>query len=189
MDYNSVIDYIEDEKFLLTDEVYYHAFSYEQKKFINMINEGIKCPILLGMESIGSNGYFYISLSKKEKCEISAYNKLAHLPMFIISNRIKTIKPKNFRNCIFYPELIKLSPLPFRQCRYDDEYQKFLIVFPNDILAIQYNFDYQNKNIEDDLLTLKSIVEDLYSQKICLSIIDTIHCKKVNQEKVLSLKI
>lgn len=191
MDYSNIIDWIEDESIILPSDVYYHAFSYEQESFINMINEGIKSHILLGTNAQGMNGYFYVSLSKNEKCEFSIYERLNHLPMFVIANKIRTIKTRNFRRYNSYPGWMINSPLPFRGSEYDDEYQKFLKVSPSDILAIQFDmYSYlQYNDIKTRLLILKSIINDLNSQEICLPVVDGSTFKKVNQEKVLSLKL
>lgn len=54
MDYNDIIRYIEDKPNELTNDFYYHAFVYEQEKFIGMINNGIKSQILLGKQALGN---------------------------------------------------------------------------------------------------------------------------------------
>lgn len=188
MDYNDIISYIEDESIELTNDFYYHAFVYDQEQFVGMINEGIKSPVLLGKRALGNNGYFYVSLSKNEKCENSIYNRLNQLPMFIINSKISTIKTRNFIRYGSYPMWTVNSPLPFRQSEYDNEYQKFLMVLPKDILAIQYNI-YQCNGVDNKFLILKLMIEDLNSQKKVLPIIDSFTSRKINQKKVLSLKI
>lgn len=191
MNYSDIISWAEDEYVVLNDAFYYHAFLYKQEEFINMINQGIKSSILLGKNAQGNNGYFYVSLSKREKGEFSVYNRLNHLPMFIITNKISAIKTRNFRRYGHYSSWIINSPFPFRESEYDDEYQKFLKVSAKNILAIQYNIYpyHQHSDIENRLLILKSMIEDLNSQKICLPIFDGSTFKKINQEKILSLKI
>lgn len=192
MDYSNIISWIEDESIILDNDFYYHAFLYQQEEFLSMINEGIKSHILLGKNVQGNNGYFYVSLSKQEKCEFSIYNRLNHLPMFVISPKIRTIKTENFRRRSSYLSGCMVNlPFPFRQSEYDDEYQKFLKVSSRDILAIQFDiYSYiQHSSIKNRMLILKSMVEDLNSQKICLPIVDSSTLKKINQKKVLSLKI
>lgn len=191
MDYSKIINCIEDEPIYFNNDFYYHAFLYKQQEFISMINKGIKSAVFLRKDAQGNNGYFYVSLSKKEKCEFSIYNRLEHLPMFVISDKIKTIKTKNFRRCGYYFDWIMNSPLPFRESEYDDEYQRFLKVSPRDILAIQYNIYSYSKysDIENRLQILKLMIEDLNQQRIYLPIVDGSTLKKINQEKVLSLKI
>jgi len=194
MDYIDMITYIEDEPFLLLGNPYYHAFRYEPDEFTNMITEGIKSPILLGKEGTGNNGPFYVSLSKKENAEKSVYDMLKSLPMFVIDGNIKTIKAKNSNKEKTFPISFTRTPLPFRDCEYDDEYQKFLRVSPKDILAIQYNlFANHLENNEDyiieQLLTLIKMVEDLEKEQINLPIIDASNSKRINKQKVLSLKL
>jgi hypothetical protein len=115
--------------------------------------------------------------------------------MFIINGNIRTIKARNFLTEDHYPICFVQSPLPLRECEYDDEYQRFLKVSPKYILAIQYNIfsNYQKYNNNDyirhQLLTLKQMIEDLDSQKKDLPIIDASTSTKINKEKVLYLKI
>ena len=171
----------------------YHAFQYKKEEFINMITEGIKSPILLGRPGNGNNGKFYVCLSKNEECENSIYDRLNSNPMFVINGNIKTIKSRNFIKNGYYPISFMYSPLPFRECEYDDEYQKFLKVSSKDILAIQYNIfsncqQYNNSNyMKHQLLILKQMIEDLESQNIDLPIIDASTSTKINKEKVLKI--
>lgn len=67
----------------------------------------------------------------------------------------------------------------------------FLKASPRDILAIQYNLYSYSKysDIENRLQILKLMIEDLNQQRIYLHIVDGSTLKKINQEKVLSLKI
>ncbi len=197
MDYLRIIHYIEDDTIILDSDFYYHAFEYNQKEFISMITEGIKAPILLGKRGDGNNGKFYVSLSKNTNCLNSIYNKLSNKPMFMINNKMLTVKARNFKIYGKYPLFLMQSPLPFRDCEYDDEYQRFLRVSSKDILAIQYNIysnfqKYNDKNndyIKCQLLTLKQMIEDLKSQKIYLPIVDASTSTKINTEKILSLKL
>lgn len=185
-----ILNYIEDEQVIM-DDFYYHAFSYNHEKFINMITEGIKSPILLKTKAGGNNGYFYVSLTKNENCKNSIYKKLDHMPMFIINNKIKTVKAKNFSLSSSYPMWVKNSPLPFRDCEYDDEYQKFLKVNPKDILGIIYDISNCDNpylhDIKNKLFILNEMIKDLKSENINLPIINASSNKKINQEKVLSL--
>ena len=77
MNYEEMIQFIEDKDLTLPEKnYYYHAFVYIQEDFINMVNEGIKSAILLRKNGSGLNGNFYVSLSKREASEIeySVYN-------------------------------------------------------------------------------------------------------------------
>ena len=185
-------------KLLLPEkDYYYHAFVYNQNNFINMINKGIKSPILLGKHGCRLNGNFYVSLSKRETSEIeySIYNQLLYLPMFIIIDEIKSIKAINCtKNVCHYPRWFQFSPLPFRETIYDDEYQKFLQVSSKDIVGIEYNlkflFNRINKsNIIEYLVGLRNMINDINSQKLDLPIIDYSSSREINKEKVLSLHL
>ena len=198
MNYEEMIQFIEDKDLSLPEKnYYYHAFVYNQNNFINMINKGIKSSILLGKHGNGLNGKFYVSLSKKETSEIeySIYNQLLYLPMFIINDEIKTIKAINCtKNISHYPRWFQYSPLPFRESIYDDEYQKFLQVSSKDIVGIEYNlkflFNRINKsNIIEDLVVLRNMINDLNSQNLDLPIIDYSSSREINKEKVLSLHL
>ena len=196
MNYDDVINYIEDEITLYNDNPYYHAFTYSQEAFINMITEGIKAPILLGKKGLGNNGLFYVCLAKKSESKKSCYNMQTSKPMFIINPKLKTYKARNYIEQGHYLLPFNKTFLPFRECQFDDEFHTFLIIKPKDILAIQYNLfaTFKKSNCTNEikkkqLLILKSIIEDLNSQSINLPIIDPSNNRKINKEKVLSLKI
>ena len=195
MDYNSIIKDLEDEKIQIMKDYYYHAFYYERETFNKMINEGIKSAFLRDEKGCGNNGKYYISLTKREDCEYSAYENLKHLPMFIIDDGIKTVKARNYRRKIQYPLWFTNTILPFRDCGYDNEYQKFLIVEPSSIIGIQLNIysnyiDYHDNDFtKRQLLIIKQLVKDLYIQQIDLPIVDCSTFSKINKEKILSLKL
>lgn len=198
MNYEEIIHFIEDKQISIEEKDYfYHAFAYDQNEFINMLNNGIKSPILLGKSGSGLNGNFYVSLSKKENYETqSSINKqLFYLPTFVINDKLKAVKAINCTKIKKnYPRWIRYSPLPFRESIYDDEYQKFLQVPSQDILAIEYNlkliFEKTNrKSFINDLIILKNIIDDLNSQNFNLPIIDYHSSKEINKDKVLSLHL
>lgn len=192
MSKDNIIDFIEDKEIQLKDNVYYHAFPYRKDDFVNMITEGIKCPILIRKRAEGNNGYFYVSLSKKERCESSIYERTMHLPMFVIDGDMRTIKVSNYRKSKYDFGWAMNLPLPFRECEYDDEYQKFLKVSPKYFLAIQYNL-YLNRlkygTLDEDLKTLKNIVDTLEEEEIDLPIIDGSSLKAINKDKVKMLDL
>ena len=194
MNYINLIKYIEDENIALNNNYYYYAFNYRQKDFINMITDGIKSPILLRKNSEGNNGNFYVSLSKKERCEYSIYDKLNNNPMFVINNNIKTIQTRNFIKNGHYPLCFINSPLPFRESEYDNEYQVFLKVPSKNILAIEYNLFNNcrlnnNDYFREQLIILKQMIIDLNGKNIHIPIIDASTSTKINKEKVLLLKM
>lgn len=195
MDYENIISDIEEKFIILSNNNYYHAFQYQKESFISMLTKGIKSPILLRRSPEGNNGPFYVSLSKKEKCQNSIYDKLSNNPMFVINENINTIKTRNLKKEGHYPIFFINSALSFRESEYDNEYQKFLKVSPKDIVAIQYNiFEFyklsnNNEYLKNQLLILKQTIEDLKALDIKLPIIDISTSREINQTKVLSLKI
>lgn len=192
MNYEEIIQYIEDEKVQIQYDYYYHAFRYNEQEFISMLNEGIKAPILLGKNGDGNNGYFYVSLTKNEICDYSIYDKLSYLPMFIIDDNIKTIKTRNFKKMSHYRGDFMKTFLPFRESEYDNEYQKFLIVPSKYIVGIQFNVYYNfinNYDVKEILSTLKNIIQQLNFISLDLPIIDFSTNTKINKEKILSLNI
>ena len=47
MNYEEIIHFIEDKQISIEEiDYFYHAFAYDQNEFINMLNNGIKSPIL-----------------------------------------------------------------------------------------------------------------------------------------------
>ena len=191
MDNISIISDIEDQINDIDNNCFYHAFYYDNKEFVSMLNEGIKSPLLLSKKAAGYNGYFYVSLTKREKCEMSIYKKLYDLPKFIINPKIRTIKTKNYIR--YGSHLINITNtfLPFRESEYDDEYQKFIIVHSKDIIGIEYNL-YSNYlkygDIRKDLVILESIINNLIVQKRNIPIIDNSSKSIISKDKVLSIK-
>lgn len=190
MDYNKLIEYIEDKRIVINDINYYHAFDYNKQNFSSMIINGIKSPILLNKKGNGHNGKFYVSLSKNENVKYSVNKILIYQPAFIIDNNIKVVKCKNF----ITDDIKKLSMFS-RVSEFDDEYQKFLKVPKKYIVGIRYNL-YKiliecstTEIIKQNLLILKQIINDLRDSTVDLPIIDLSNSTLINQEKVLRLKI
>jgi len=188
------IKYIEDTDYKIDTGNYLHAFLYEDQHMITMLKSGIKAPKLLDKPFKGEfNGSYYVSLMKYEDCEYDVYKKLIKRPMFIISSNIKTIYAENFVSGKLYWRPIIESPLPFRCSPYDNEYQKFLKVKPEEIIGLNYNlFDdstISNKEKIRRLNILRSMILDLKNNNIDLDIVDYSNLKRINKDKVLSLNI
>lgn len=190
MEHIKLINDIEDKPFYIDNNSYYHAFNYNSRNFIKMLNEGIKSKFLLRQKGVGCNGLFYISLSKKEECFYSAYNLLLSNPAFIIDSKLKTIKTQNYIRKSKYPLSTCNSILPFRSSSYDDEYQRFLLVSPKRFKAIRYNLSNieNEETLNSKLWVLYHIIHDLEEQKNDLPVIDLNTNKELNRQKVLSLK-
>lgn len=188
MDYNGLINYLEEEKYYIPYNSYYHAFIYKEESFKKMLKEGIKAPIYFRKNNIGFNGNFYVSLSKHIISEADIYKLMINNPAFIISSKLKTIKAKYQH---YYPEFIRKSILPLRGSVYDNEFQRLLKVNPKHFMGIRYNLGevlYNAKSPEEVIFILFNIVNDLNNLDSNLPIIDLSTQKEIKKEKVLSLK-
>ena len=188
MNYLEYLNDIEDKENEFNDNYYYHAFDYNRREFISMVKNGIKSRILLLRRGVGNNGLFYVSLSRCEECDYSIYKMFYNLPKFIIKPNINVVKTRNYKTYGLYPIDLTNTFLPLRESGYDDEYQKFLLVSPKNIIGIEYNlYDIYIKrgSINYDLEVLKSMIEDLKLQKRDIPIIDKSSKKEINMNKVL----
>lgn len=189
MNYLEFLNDIEDKENEFNANYYYHAFDYDSREFISMLMHGIKSRILLLKHGVGNNGLFYVSLSRCEECDVSTYKMLYNLPKFIINPNIKVIKTRNYRKYGLYPIDLANTFLPLRESGYDDEYQKFLLVSPKNIIGIEYNLYniYKKYGVIDyDLKVLKSMVENLKLLNRDIPIIDKSRKKEINKNKVLT---
>lgn len=188
------IEYIEDRDYIINPNNYLHAFTFEHDHLITMLDNGIKAPILLKKPFEGSfNGSYYVSLMRYEDCEHDVYKKLIKRPMFIINDNIKTIYAGYFPNYRFHNRLLMESPLPFRCSPYDNEYQKFLRVNPDDIIGLNYNlFNEDTLGTKEKLIrlrVLRDLILELKRNKKELEIVDYSNSKIINKDKVLSLNL
>lgn len=196
MNYKYLLSDIYSDDLIIEKEWYYHAFdlpmiddnTFDMRKYKDMVKNGIKSRILQKRHSMGYNGYYYVSLTKDEECENSIFQALSNLPMFIINPNIKVIKTK----CIYldkkYPGWLSASPLPFRCSPYNNEYQKFLKVKPEQIIGLRYNiseFLFSNNNDKYKLLKLKLLKQIIESSinTTNIPIIDTNEEKEIDKYK------
>lgn len=194
LEYLNIIDKFEDKTLHNIGDYYYHGFLYNQNSFIDMLIDGIKCPKLIDETSYnGSNGKYYICLSKNINVKKSSFNLFSSFrPMFILDN-ITPLKTHKYG--------FTKSILPIREGIYDDEYQSFYKINSNKIIGIQYKI-YEmlsndskvkkmfNMNDEDCikyLYNLKEMIEILNKLSIDIPIYDFSAMKEINKEKVLTL--
>ena len=188
MNNNEIINYLEEEKYYIPYNSYYHAFIYRENTFKKMLIEGIKAHIYFRQNNIGYNGNFYVSLSKHIISDSDIYKLLINEPAFIISSKLKTIKAKYQH---YYPDFIRKSILPLRGSVYDNEFQRLLKVNPKHFIGIRYNLRdalSNARNPEEVIFILWKIVNDLDALNNNLPIIDLSTQKAINKRKVLSLK-
>ena len=185
-----LLQYIEDRPFKAQDEWFYHATDRDLDGLENILIEGIKCSFLRKEKSNqGYNGKYYVSVSKKSDNPNSVFNLFSHLPILVLDG-IKPIKAdeKNF----FFGSFTE-TILPFRTSSKADEYQQFLKISPDKIVALgfsiahmlesNYNFDMYR------LLYLKKIICLLQCIEKNIPVYDFTSNMEINKDKVLSLEL
>lgn len=194
LEYLNIIKKFEDKSIQNLGNYYYHGFLYNEKDFRDMLLNGIKCSKLVdNVSHNGSNGKYYICLSKKMDVKKSSFDLFSSFrPMFILNN----IKPSRTHKYGF-TNLI----LPLREGIYDDEYQYFYKIKSNKIIGIQYKiyemlstdskakkmFNMNNQDCINYLYNLKEMIEILNKLNINIPIYDYSTMKEINKEKVLTL--
>lgn len=128
---------------------YYHAIHENIEDVKNILSEGIKCRKLLGQKGEGSNGKYYISLSKDIGVQenISAFHGFRRCVMNVIIDNIKTYK------CLDYLPILHLldySILPIRFSGFPDEFQIYKIIKPDKFVGIQCPLYYWTKGYEEN---------------------------------------
>lgn len=149
-------------------EWYYHGFNYKRSDFMDMLVCGLKCSNKLDIKSCGTNGKYYISLTKDIPNKLNSesaymYMKFTH-PMFILDN-IKAYK------CTDENERIPFinSKISLRYSIWDDEYQAYSIITPNHFVGIEspiedlvHNLDYSEniallKDLRNMIITMNEL--------------------------------
>lgn len=185
-----LIQYIEDRPFKPQEEWFYHATDRDLDMIENIFKEGIKCAFLRKEKSNqGYNGKYYVSVSKKSDDPNCVFNLFSHLPILVLDG-IKPIKadPKNFLFGSFMETI-----LPFRTSSKEDEYQQFLKINPDKIIALGFSIAHMlENNYKFDmyrLLYLKKIICMLQSIEKSIPVYDFTSNMEINKDKVLSLDI
>ena len=180
-----ILDYIEDKNITINNDWFYHAMPFSHDNFLNALNNGILSPYLLqGYNS----SYRYVFVSRGNKSKYSAFTNHSIYPNFIINESIDAIKADD-------GYIKKLMYGGFHGLRftsiYDDEYQVYKKINPEDIIGILFNLEklitsYKEKS-NYYLAILYDIVVLLNELKSTIPIIDYYTKKEINKQKVLSL--
>lgn len=180
------LNYIEDKDILINEDWFYHAMPFSRNNYINVFNNGILAPYLLPNHH---SSYKYVFINRKNKNSTnSSFDNYSIYPNFIINNNINAIKVddsfiKKFIYCNFHrPKFTSL---------YDDEYQVYKKIKPENIIGILFNLEklintYDNKN-NTYFNLLCDLVRILNELNITIPIIDYYTSKEINKQKVLSL--
>lgn len=128
---------------------YYHGIHEEPETIKNILSEGIKCRNLLGQKGGGTNGKYFISLSKDIGIdeEISAFHSFRRCIMNIIIDNIKACK------CIDYLPFLHFlanTRFPLRSSGFPDEFQTYKIIEPDKFVGIQCPLYYWTKGYEEE---------------------------------------
>ena len=181
-----ILNYIEDKDILIHDDWYYHAMPFSLDKYANVLKNGILSPYLLPNHN-SSYRYIFVSRANKES-KYSAFANYSIYPNFIINGNIPAIKAEDsYIKKLIYGGYHGMSFTSL----YDDEYQVYKKIRPEDIVGIMFNLEkfinqYENKtnhsfNILNDLVILLNELEST------LPILDYYSGKEINKQKVLAL--
>lgn len=128
-------------------EWYYHGIVYKRSEFMDMLICGLKCANQLGVKACGSNGKYYISLSKDIPNKLNSesaymYMKFTH-PMFILDN-VKAYKCTSSYARIAFIN----SQIPLRYSTWDDEYQAYSRITPDHFVGMECPLEDWTNNIK-----------------------------------------
>lgn len=196
-----IINYIETKDAHFDSSWYYHGVRFNKERIESILTDGIKCAKDLGREGYGVNGDYYISVSKdlgyvkgvtKNPSAFLAYTR--NLPVFIIEDKIKAIKTKEYN---LFGEQFRNTIIPYRISGYSDEFHVYKRIQASHIIGMEYCIGRKikqlkpqdNKSYEEYLLKLKAIVQIIENTSPSLPILDYEEKKEIDKSRVLSLKI
>jgi len=181
----NLLEFVEDKQIILNENWYYHATKADITTIKKILDEGIKCAYLRGLNGNHFNGKYYISLCKRNSD--SLFLKYQDNPKFIIEG----IKPHYaYREKYNLRKWFINTKVPLRTSEWDGEFQEYLIIKPSKIIAIEYSLSTVN-NLDEakQLYFLKSLLLVLKQRQNNLPIIDALTSREINKEKVLSLHL
>lgn len=194
MNFEDIIEFIEDKDFQINDSWYLHATSNNAEVVKKILEEGIKSSYLRNKKPNHFNGKYYISLYKYNPLGDGLNNWLSNCPKFVI----RDIKPLYADSKKFKLRRIFINTrIPLRTSEWDGEYQQYLLIDPSKFVALAFDLSYifksdrtmQENFKKENLQLLKNII--LYMNQINneLPIYDFSTIREINKEKVLSLHI
>lgn len=180
-----VLKHIEDKDISIDNSWFYHAMPFSKDNFTSVLKNGILSPYLL--PNHGSS-YRYIFVSRGNNDKYSAFANYSIYPNFIISGNINAIKAEDsIIKKLIYGGFHGLSFTSL----YDDEYQVYKKINPENIIGILFNLRKLITMYKDEsshyLHILYDIVVLLNELGITIPIIDYYAYKEINKQKVLSL--
>ncbi len=186
-----ILNFVEDKNVTINKNWYLHATKNDIEIIKKILEEGIKSAYLRNQKGNGFNGQYYISLYKNtnEPYGLNAY--LCNNPKFIIddiSPFYANKKKYNFRH------IFKNTRVPLRTSHWNGEFQQYLKIEPNKIVALEYSLSHilsnlDSSNIKEKLLFLKNMVLCMEQVNRNLPIYDLSSNREINKEKILTLSL
>ncbi len=156
------------------DNIYIHFTKFNIETIENVFKNGIMSKHNLIKSGIiknvgtGSNGKYYISLTKKTNQNKCIYNTLIKSNGFIgikVKLNKEPIKAKPQNTAIFTNTII-----PIRYSPYNDEWQTKEIITPDQFIELYYPLDYIFNAFKDDNEYLDSIIKKINKIKELMEI-------------------
>jgi len=193
---NELIQFVEDKSFDISNDWYFHATRNDINIIKKILDEGIKASCFRKEKGSHFNGKYYISLYDRVDYDLNAF--YIFYPKFVIDDINPLYADSNkFSQRLRYSNTI----LPFRTSQWNGEYQQFLKISPEKIVALRYDlsivFDMLYSSDEfvletlkkENLIFLRKIVLSLNELNKDLPIYDLSTCREINKEKMLSLRL
>ena len=180
-----ILNYIEDKDILINENWFYHAMPFSHDNYVSALNNGILSSHLLPYHN---SSYRYVFVSRANNNNHSAFANYSIYPNFIINDKIPAVKAKD--SSIKKIICGRFHELNFTSM-YDDEYQVYKKIKPEEIIGIVFNLEKLITTNKDKLkyyLTiLCDIINLLNELESKLPIIDYYTKKEINKQRVLSL--
>lgn len=192
---DELLNFIEDKDILLCDDWYFHTTSSDVDIVEKILNEGIKSAYLRRENGNHFNGKYYISLFKNVEEADSLKLYCRDRPKFIVQG-INPYSTICYSDSIKYRigKMLVNTKLSLRISEWPGEYQEYLWIDPDKIVAIEYSlFDISSNsneiNVLDKLRFLRELVLLIEQIDRDLPIYDLSSKKEINKEKVKLLKL
>ncbi len=180
-----ILKYLEDEQITIEDKWFLHATSTDIEVIKKILIEGITCAHLRKTKGSNFNGKYYISLYNP--IESNDINKWLRKEPKLIIQDINPIPAT--RTGHLYKKLFINTRLPIRMSEWDGEYQQYLKIHPDKIIAIDYSISTILSECDEDTIKQKLHFLKELASYTALPIYDLATKRKINKEKVLSLKL
>lgn len=178
MDYTKLKESVNSLEISRNPNWFYHSFEYKPYDFSDMMKSGLKCRFLTSkskniitriQENVGFNGSFFISLSKNNLLDNSAFVTFSeYSPMFILENT-KPIKCCQNRFFSVFDNTI----FPIRYSEWQDEYQMFLKIPCDKIIGLEAKvIKWCVENRKEELMCLRNILLQMKELNINLPLYD-----------------